>query len=218
MLNRVKSFKRKYFRAISSIKKERYIKNLLKSFCLENKSILDIGSSNSPYQKYLPKHKNYFNIDIDLSLPIAAVMSAEQLAINKNCIDLVIATDLLEHLKDPIKSINEIKYILREDGFVLITVPFLFKIHENPFDYWRFTEITLKMILLKDFEILEFKKIGGAFWVIWEVLLQSKIFQILRPLNFILSFFKMDSYNYPIVYIILCRRLKKNESSNFIDS
>jgi carbamoyl-phosphate synthase large subunit len=54
----------------------------------------------------------------------------------------LIATDILEHLPDPFRALQEFYRVLKNGGYVLITVPFYFEIHGD--DYVRFTELGLK--------------------------------------------------------------------------
>jgi SAM-dependent methyltransferase len=57
-----------------------------------------------------------------------------------NRFDAVITAELLEHVPDPRPVLAEVHRVLRPGGAHLITVPFLFHIHADPYDYGRYTD------------------------------------------------------------------------------
>jgi len=66
------------------------------------------------------------------------------IALPDNCADTVLCTDVIEHLFDPGKIWGEIARILIPGGKAIIGVPFLYWIHEAPFDYHRYTCFALR--------------------------------------------------------------------------
>ena len=54
--------------------------------------------------------------------------------------DAVICAELMEHLPDPRLVLAETVRVLRRGGMILITVPFLYPIHADPYDFGRYTE------------------------------------------------------------------------------
>lgn len=61
--------------------------------------------------------------------------------------DTVLASDLLEHVYDARGLVGEISRLLRPGGHVIINTPFLYRLHEAPHDYHRFTEFALRRML-----------------------------------------------------------------------
>jgi len=53
--------------------------------------------------------------------------------------DTVLALEMLEHVRDPDACMSEIARVIRPDGTLLLTVPFVAPLHQWPFDYLRFT-------------------------------------------------------------------------------
>jgi ubiquinone/menaquinone biosynthesis C-methylase UbiE len=45
-----------------------------------------------------------------------------------NTFNLIIISEVLEHLSDPLMALNEVKKVLKEDGFLIISVPYKEKI------------------------------------------------------------------------------------------
>ena len=73
-----------------------------------------------------------------------------------NHFDVVVCTEVLEHVKQPFHAVDEIRRMLKPDGLALVTVPFDFFIHEPRPDCWRFTEDGLKVLFSekRGFELL----------------------------------------------------------------
>jgi len=94
-----------------------------------------------------------------------------------NCsVDVVLATELMEHLPSPSAFLIEVARVLRERGVLILTVPFMEPLHEEPRDYYRFTPYSLNLLLDKyGFTIRKSWKKGG--W--WSVVLGSFINQSL---------------------------------------
>ena len=61
--------------------------------------------------------------------------------------DYVIMSEVLEHVCEPQMAIRNILNILNNDGCLIITVPFIFPIHESPHDYYRYTLYGLRYLL-----------------------------------------------------------------------
>src|SRR5262249_16277822 len=74
-----------------------------------------------------------------------------------------VCTDVFEHLPNPTVLSSELFRILQPGGKALIGVPFLYWIHEQPFDYHRYTEFGLKYLFESaGFEVLEVKPYAWA--------------------------------------------------------
>lgn len=54
--------------------------------------------------------------------------------------DAVICAEVLEHVPHPLGVVSEAQRVLRSQGVLLISAPFLFQIHGDPHDYGRYTD------------------------------------------------------------------------------
>lgn len=54
--------------------------------------------------------------------------------------DSILVSDVLEHLPHPRRLIAELHRILKPGGVVLFNTPFLYGVHEAPYDFFRYTE------------------------------------------------------------------------------
>jgi 2-polyprenyl-3-methyl-5-hydroxy-6-metoxy-1,4-benzoquinol methylase len=66
------------------------------------------------------------------------------LPFSDRCFDTILATDVLEHLRSPALFWAEASRVLRPRGKVIVGVPFLYWIHEQPHDHGRYTEYRLR--------------------------------------------------------------------------
>jgi SAM-dependent methyltransferase len=73
--------------------------------------------------------------------------------------DVILCTSVLEHVYDFPAAVERIHRALKPGGRAVIAVPMLFPYHDEPHDFWRFTEHGLRK-LLADFSAVEFKRRG----------------------------------------------------------
>ena len=64
-----------------------------------------------------------------------------------------------EHIFDINSAIQNLSYLLKDRGHLVVSVPFIYPLHDESKDYWRFTEHALKK-LFSDFKILTIKRTG----------------------------------------------------------
>jgi len=113
--------------------------------------LLDLGAGSVPlYGMYRPyvsgvtcvdwantAHPSpHLDLDVDLREP---------LPFGDASFDTVVATDVLEHMPYPERLFAEIVRLLRPGGVIVVGVPFSYPLHEEPFDYFRYTEHRLRL-------------------------------------------------------------------------
>jgi SAM-dependent methyltransferase len=91
-------------------------------------------------------------------------------------VDTVLATELMEHLPDPVRFLAEVDRVLRPGGTLILSVPFLEPIHEEPRDFFRFTPFGLRALLERQgFRVERLWQRGG--W--WSVVVGSFMSQVI---------------------------------------
>jgi SAM-dependent methyltransferase len=115
---------------------------------------LDIGAQNGPYAAYF-SHR--IALDVQRGIGIQVIGDAQALGIRDGSFDVVLCTEVLEHLPEPQRAIDEMFRVLVPGGQLLLTTRFLFPIHDAPHDYFRFTKYGLRY-LLRRFEIIELEE------------------------------------------------------------
>lgn len=77
--------------------------------------------------------------------------------------DTIILSDVLEHIPEPDNLWNEMSRILSVNGKVIMSVPFYYWIHEQPHDYYRYTEFALRRFAENSgLTVILLKSLGGA--------------------------------------------------------
>ena len=143
-----------------------YIKKIeYKNGQLNEIKVLNIGSGGD-IENYLRSIFQFVcSVDIDekrkpdLVIDICKKEHLSQLTFKPN---LICIFEVLEHTKNPISAVNNIYEILDEGGYVLFSSPFIFHIHDEPYDFYRFTKYGLKH-LFRDFTEVEILSRNGWF-------------------------------------------------------
>lgn len=115
--------------------------------------VLDIGCSTRWVEELLSKDSKYIGLDY----PATGIGmygarpdvfgDASALPFKDECMNAVVFFETLEHVSRPVDAINEIARVLRSGGCLLMTVPFLYPLHDEPFDFTRYTAHGLRRIL-----------------------------------------------------------------------
>lgn len=128
---------------------------------------LDIGAQNGPYAALFPRR---IALDVQRGIGVQIIGDAQWLGVRDASFESVLCTEVLEHLPEPQRALDEIFRVLAPGGQLLLTTRFLFPIHDAPHDYFRFTKYGLRH-LLRRFEIVELEEETDAVGTI-AVLLQ----------------------------------------------
>jgi len=111
-------------------------------------------------------HRNqYLDFECDLTAP---------LPIDEMQFETVILSDVLEHIPEPLSLFNEVRRVLVPYGILIMNVPFLYWLHEQPHDYFRYTEFALRRLAEKaGLLVLDLRAIGGAPEVVADILAKT---------------------------------------------
>jgi len=117
--------------------------------------ILDVGCGNRPYRSIF-KSPFYEGIDIeggghvDKEKIVDKFFDGINIPYPDQQFDIIICTQVLEHPLDPKKLVKEMNRVLKTQGKVFITVPFVCNEHEIPYDFRRFTRYGLEQLLTEN--------------------------------------------------------------------
>ncbi len=122
------------------------------------KNILNVGSGGFVSRSIKKLEcQNVLNIDIDADRgPDMVVDVCAMDQFDNDSFDAIFMVEVLEHVNSPTKAISEIHRVLRKDGVFILTTPFIFEMHDCPFDYYRFTRYGLEL-LLSEFSSIEIR-------------------------------------------------------------
>ncbi len=128
--------------------------NSIKQFAKEvyYTSILELGSGKKLKGKYHYSAKQFFDksnefIQSDINEDFGHKTIDVTDIRHENEYDVIICMNVLEHVFDFNKAIANIYSALKENGIAIIYVPAVYPLHDEPNDFWRFTEHSIKRIL-----------------------------------------------------------------------
>jgi SAM-dependent methyltransferase len=130
-------------------------------------SLLDAGAGRRPYANMLREVADgYSSVDQkgDTGAGIDHVVDLHKFDLERR-FDTILCSQVLEHCRDPETVLRRLAEHLNPEGRIILTVPHLSMLHNEPADYFRFTEYGLRVLLdSAGLEAIEIRKVGG-FWV-----------------------------------------------------
>lgn len=138
--------------------------------------LVDIGCGRMPYRKeFEPLVDSYTGVDhpqasklYRSSIKPDVLADAKKLPFGSNTFDIALLLQVLEHVDSPDKVIKEAARVLKPNGVLVITIPFLYPLHDMPHDWARYTGSALKSFLENaDLQVVRLEKQGGffGFWL-----------------------------------------------------
>lgn len=131
--------------------------------------VLDAGAGKKPY-KYIFKNQNYQSTDMPGGFyvePHDFECFLDDIPQPDNTYDVLVSTQVLEHVPDPWVVLKEKYRVLKPEGKLFLSVPLTAPLHGEPYHFYHFTHYALeKMAADIGFSIQDMEKVGGAFWVL----------------------------------------------------
>ncbi len=139
--------------------------------------LLDLGCGNKPYEEwYNLKTETQTGCDVIQSDKnrVDVICLATDLKFEDNKFDTVLATQVLEHVYDHHSMIKESFRVLKPGGKMILTVPFTWELHEEPYDFFRLTKHGLKELFEEaGFEIVYIKANGGKWAATFQMFINT---------------------------------------------
>ncbi len=120
---------------------------------------LDVGCGLKPFALSFSQ-ASYTGIDVEISGRSGDLKTPDKFFDGKKIpyddltFDGVLSTQVLEHVENLDLLLPECNRVLKENGHFVVSVPFVYREHEQPHDFRRFTTYGLKFALLQNgFEV-----------------------------------------------------------------
>jgi SAM-dependent methyltransferase len=148
---------------------------------------LDIGCGQKPYQ-HLVSATEYIGLEIDTPenrqhKKADVFYPGGPLPFDNAVMDSVVSHQVFEHIFTPSQFLQEIHRVLKPQGCVMLSVPFVWDEHEQPFDFARYSSFALKALLEEQgFELIAAKKTVANMGLIFQ-LINAYLYKILFTKN-----------------------------------
>lgn len=136
-----------------------FIKQNLRAKEIKGKFVLDVGARdlNGSARELVAqfKPKEYVGVDIEAGPGVDQIIPADKLidSFGEGIFDVVITTEMLEHVQDWKTVVHNLKAVLGPGGVLYITTRSKgFPYHEYPGDHWRY-ELADMQAIFEDFDI-----------------------------------------------------------------
>jgi len=131
---------------------------------IKNKRILEIGSGkhtdgNDYYsaKKYFDASNEFVQSDVDPEYG-HKVVDIVTMDIQEEY-NIILCMNVLEHVYEYQQAVDNLYKALKPGGELIVFVPFVYPLHDEPHDYWRFTEHSLRNVF-KNFGMIKFQNSG----------------------------------------------------------
>jgi SAM-dependent methyltransferase len=150
--------------------------------------MLDVGCGTKPYRELFSSTSDYVGLEIDT--PENRVAKRADFFYDGNTFpfedasyDGVVCNQVLEHVFNPDQFLLEILRVLKPGGDLLLTVPFVWDEHEQPWDYARYSSFGLRSLLERNgFVVVEQRKTNADARVLFQ-LINAYLYKILHTSN-----------------------------------
>ena len=162
----------------------------IKSFAqmMQGGTLLDIGCGSKPYRTLFDV-ENYWGLDIIkfgdcINIHCDVSYDGEKLPFHDDSVDFVVMIEVLEHVFEPHYLLSEVCRVLRPNGILLVTVPFVWDEHEQPYDFGRYTSYGIKYILEKNNFIIAIHRKNGCYINTLTQMISSYIYTLFNKFGF----------------------------------
>ena len=129
--------------------------------------VLDAGAGDLPYKSFFD-HCHYESADfcqVDKEYGVVDyVCDLREIPVESSKYDVVLLTQVLEHLPEPKEVLVELNRVLKPGGTVYVTCPLYYEEHEKPYDFYRYTQFGLNHLLAEaNFDVVDVQWLEGYY-------------------------------------------------------
>ncbi len=181
-----------------------------------NGRLLDVGCGTKPYRN-LFNNSEYVGLDIDS--PVSRLRGIADYLYDgvlfpfaADEFDSILCNQVFEHVFNPDFFLSEISRVLKPGGKIILSVPFVWDEHEQPYDYARYTIFALNSLLERNgFRLINHAKTCADSTIIFQ-LINAYLYKIFcnypKAIQFFLKVTVIAFFN--LLGVILSKILPKN--------
>lgn len=177
-----------------------------------------------PYKK-LFRQCDYVGVEYDT--PVARqkkeadfYYTGESMPFKNSEFDLILCTQVLEHVFEPDKFLSELRRIANAGAELVLTVPFVWDEHEQPYDFARYSSFGLKDLIQRNgWEVVHFEKLNVGILSVFQLAngIIYKRFMVFGPkVGFILASLFCAPFN--VIGLLLSRGSRKTNNDLYLDN
>lgn len=132
--------------------------------------VIDLGCGSAQYKHdILIASDEYIGVDWENSAHDQSHVDVftdlnETLPFDEGYADTIVSFQVMEHLREPDRFLAECFRTLKDGGCIYISVPFMWHVHDAPYDFFRYTRYGLEYLLKKNgFDKVQVEEMTG-FW------------------------------------------------------
>lgn len=155
--------------------------------------VIDVGCGEQPYRAMLSGFARYVAFDApgrpDSARQPEVVGDAIALPFAGASADAILCTEVIEHVVEPETLLKEAHRVLKPGGSLLLSAPFTWHVHDEPHDYWRFTQYGLRLLLERaGFRVLTVRTTNGYAGAVlqsrayWYYFVSGRFRPLVRPI------------------------------------
>lgn len=116
-------------------------------------AVLDFGCGSKPYRSLFSAAERYVGVDIKVSghdhrtSVVDVFYDGKALPFDAATFDHVVALEVFEHIFNLAEILAELRRVVKPGGSLLISIPFVWPEHEQPYDFARYTSFGIVHIL-----------------------------------------------------------------------
>ncbi|HNF20209.1 MAG TPA: class I SAM-dependent methyltransferase [Chitinophagales bacterium] len=180
--------------------------------------LLDFGCGSKPYKNLFGKVEEYIGLDFyneghsHEKEQIDVFYDGKTIPFDADTFDCILSTEVFEHIFNLDELLHELHRVLKPNGHILLTCPFVYPEHEVPFDFARYTQFALKNMLQKSgFEVIKYDKKGNIIETICQQLIiySSTFLRYFGPLGRQTWFINLYNKSVALFYNGFCKTIGK---------